>query len=295
MRIRCFPEHNYKSFFLNGQSIRVKLDPNKPITELDWPEFYDVKITNYCEGKCPYCYQSSTPDYKNHEWLSPYSAAYKNIAYFFGAMSANQKPFQVALGGGNPNQHPDFCHIIRWLAEHDIVPNYTTNGMGLEDGVIGHTKTYCGGVAISCHPHLEHHWRPAIEKLAGQVQTNVHIIISNKESIDYFRLIHHAYKGIVKYFVLLPYEAAGRATPMPINYDYLTQVLEGYDNLQDIAFGANFYKYLCNSRFQPSLYEPEKYSKFLDVRDMKLYKSSFNLTEVEDPHARSERQQTSQA
>ena len=44
---------------------------------------------------------------------------------------------QVALGGGNPNQHPDFCEILRSTREeYGIVPSYTTNGRGLTQDVI---------------------------------------------------------------------------------------------------------------------------------------------------------------
>jgi MoaA/NifB/PqqE/SkfB family radical SAM enzyme len=53
--------------------------------------------------------------------------------------------FQVALGGGNPNQHPDFIEILRLTREdYGIVPNYTTNGRGLSDTVLEATRRYCG-------------------------------------------------------------------------------------------------------------------------------------------------------
>ena len=55
MRIRKFEESNYKGIHLNGKTIRIALDPTKPITELEYPEFYDVKINSKCFGKCSYC------------------------------------------------------------------------------------------------------------------------------------------------------------------------------------------------------------------------------------------------
>jgi sulfatase maturation enzyme AslB (radical SAM superfamily) len=274
MRVRRFSEHNYKSFFIDGKTMRIKLDPSKPITDLAFPEFYDIKITNKCSGNCSYCYQDAGVD------LYAYSDSFNKLWHFFGQMSENERPFQVALGGGNPNEHPDFVKILKLFNYYNIIPNYTTNGMGLTEEIIDATKEYCGGVAISCHEHLGSHWRNAIQRLHDKVQTNLHIIISDKYSIDRLRLIYESYQHVIKYFVLLPYEATGRAAPKDIEYDYLTQYLSSLPNLENIAFGANFYKYLCTSNFKLSLYEPEIFSKYLDCKDMKLYKSSFNLTEV---------------
>lgn len=56
IKTRIFPEHNYKGIHVNGKTIRIALNPNKPIDELLYPEFYDVKVTPYCEGNCPYCF-----------------------------------------------------------------------------------------------------------------------------------------------------------------------------------------------------------------------------------------------
>lgn len=45
--------------------------------------------------------------------------------------AAEMGTFQVALGGGNPNQHPDFIEMLEYTRSKGIVPNYTTNGLGL--------------------------------------------------------------------------------------------------------------------------------------------------------------------
>lgn len=275
MKTRCFPEHNYKAFFINGKTLRIKLDPSKPITNLRYPEFMDVKITNYCEGGCPYCYQNSG------EEDDGYRDALGKLDTYIGGLTTNQRPFQIAIGGGNPNEHPDFVRILKMFDKYGIVPNYTTNGMGLPWPIIMATKELCGGVAISCHEHLTSIWQSAIEKLWLHVQTNLHIIISDKHSIDRFKNIYWQYKNKIKYFVLLPYEMAGRAPSAEVDYEYLTEVLYEIRNTEQIAFGANFYKYLCGSDFKISLYEPEIFSKFLDVKDMRFYNSSFNLTPTE--------------
>lgn len=60
MKIRTFPEKNYKAIYFNGKTIRIALDPSKPIQELDFPEFLDVKLTGKCFGKCEYCAHPDT-------------------------------------------------------------------------------------------------------------------------------------------------------------------------------------------------------------------------------------------
>ena len=99
---REFVDSNYRGIWYSGKTMRIALNPDKPITELEYPEFYDVKITGNCLGECPWCYMDSkTKD--NH-----YEGAVQKIKDFFGPMDENQRPFQVAIGGGEPTSHPDF-------------------------------------------------------------------------------------------------------------------------------------------------------------------------------------------
>lgn len=271
VKIRLFPESNYKAVFFNGKTIRMVIDSSKPITELKYPEFYDVKITGKCHGNCPWCYQDSTPG-DNH-----YYDALEKIDNFFGNMTENQKPFQVALGGGEPTLHLQFIDILKKFHSLGIMPNYTTNGMSLTQDIIAATKKYCGGVAVSCHEHLTGFWELAVDALTVEnIKVNLHIIISGKKSIDKFRGIFNKYKGIVDHFVLLPHIAQGRASSKDLQYEYLFNEIDKLKTNQ-MAFGALFYPYLLNNekRFDVSLYEPEIMSKYLDLNDMKLYKSSF--------------------
>ena len=274
MKTRIFKDKNYKAIFNNGKTIRIALDPEKPIQELDYPEFYDVKITDFCTGNCSYCYQNSLPNKKHFENILDKTKS------FFGELSENEKPFQVAIGGGNPNQHPDFIELLKTYHEIDIMPNYTTNGIGLTENILEATKQYCGGVAVSCHNHLEAVWKSAIKKLYDKkIKVNLHLIISDQESIDKFINIYSEFKDVVDYFVLLPYSVTGRACEKEIDYEYLMDNISEIDNISKIAFGANFHPYLVgDSRgISISLYEPEILSKYLDMSDMSIHKSSFNL------------------
>lgn len=281
IKIRCFPESNYKSIYYNGKTIRLKLDSKKEITELKYPEFYDIKLTGKCNGNCKYCYQNSNEKQKDYE-------AVKKLTKFFSSMTENQRPFQIAYGGGEPTLHYQFNEIMKLTRNFDISPNYTTNGMFINtkkaNNIIDITKKYCEGVAITCHNHLKKYWKKATEKyLENNVFLNFHNLIGNKKSIKEFFNIYKKYTGKIKYFVVLPLINQGRAKNMKMDYKYffkrLIKLQNKQGNIKDIAFGANFYEYLKEyPEIKLSLYEPEIMSKYLDLKDMNLYKSSFNCS-----------------
>lgn len=103
----------------------------------------------------------------------------------------NMNVLQVALGGGNPNQHPDFCRMLHLTRKkYGIVPNYTTNGRGLTRSVLEATKEYCGAVAVSAYfPYVE--MQEAIDAFISYgIKVNVHFILSSQSiatAIDWLR------------------------------------------------------------------------------------------------------------
>jgi len=273
VKTRSFPKYNYRAVWCNGKTLRFQHDDSKPILELEYPEFYDVKITDYCKGGCPWCYQDSTKRGLHYE------NCVEKINQFFGPMTANQRPFQVAIGGGEPTSHPDFENILKAFHDLGICPNFTTNGMFGEE-VYQWASDYCGGVAISTHPQLDKHWKKAVTGFYyDDMVTNLHIIISDKESVNRFRSIYEGYHDLVSYFVFLPHMAMGRGKEKVIEWDYLCETLKAVGASKSIAFGANFYPYLLKTpdRFKMSIYEPEILSKYLVLEDDgSIYKSSFS-------------------
>lgn len=139
------------------------------------PELLDIAITNWCDRGCFHCYRKSN-DSGRHMGVEDYREVIRQAQ----AMHT----FQVALGGGNPNQHPDFVEILRLTRDdYGIVPNYTTNGRGLTETVLKATRRYCGAVAVSAYSPFDE-TSVAIERLAKcGVTTNVHFILSSR-SID---------------------------------------------------------------------------------------------------------------
>jgi sulfatase maturation enzyme AslB (radical SAM superfamily) len=275
MKQRVFKDKNYKGIFINNKTIRIALDSDKDIKELDYPEFYDVKITPYCKGGCGYCYMDSRANYKHTEDII------QKLNTIFEPMSQNERPFTIAIGGGEPTTAPQFCEFIKAVDELGIVPNYTTNGMFIKEhykrDILEVTEKYCGGVAVSCHDHLKKYWHPAVKELLKlkDTEVNFHHVIFNRKSIDYFVDIFNEFKDEIDHFVLLPHIPQGRAIEKEIDLEYLTSKVESDDKL---AFGAGFHPFLKSKegrKYKVSLYEPELLSKFIDLGNMTLYPSSF--------------------
>ena len=173
--VKRFPVDRYTAVFSPNSGFFARMEDAgtpEPFWAAHGPELLDVAITNWCDKGCPFCYRKSDE-----------SGTHLSVADYTEVMrqAAEMHVFQVALGGGNPNQHPNFIEILRITREEfGIVPNYTTNGRGLTDEVLAATARYCGAVAVSAYaPYTE--TIEAVNKLrrAG-VNTNLHFILTSK-------------------------------------------------------------------------------------------------------------------
>ena len=134
----------------------------------------DISITNWCDKGCAFCYKSSTR--RGQHMALP---DYKNVI----DQAAEMGVFQVALGGGNPNQHPDFVQILEYTASKEIVPNYTTNGRGLSKDILEATRKHCGAVAVSAYEPYDETAETIKTLTACGIKVNVHFIL-DAESIN---------------------------------------------------------------------------------------------------------------
>lgn len=177
LRINRYKDLGYTTFSnaRTGFFARVP-DQGKP--EPFWsphgPELMDISITNWCDKGCVFCYKSSHRR-GSHMALRDYKRVIDE--------AADMGTFQVALGGGNPNQHPDFEEILDYTWSRGIVPNYTTNGRGLTDSILEATQRNCGAVAVSAYPPYDE-TADTIRALADRkIKTNIHFILDS-ESVD---------------------------------------------------------------------------------------------------------------
>lgn len=273
MRIRT--QGDYKAFFTDSYKT-LRFTKAIPKT----PELLDVAINDKCLANCSYCYTSATKSGSNFDNICD------KAQLIWGSMELNDRPFQIAIGGaGEPTMHPDFPEFVKTVRELGIVPNYTTNGMHLSEEVLNATEAYCGGVALSWHPHIEKVFHAAVAKLKPlKTKLNVHIIIGTKQSLIDLKELYNQYKDVFDYFVILPYQAVGRASEMDVKFTWL----EAFEwiktvNSKQFAFGALFYDFLKlnDVGLEMSIYNPDVYSGYILLNNNynKIYKSSYELTE----------------
>ena len=172
------PEQHYRTLFNQKTGMFIRKEEKgyaEPFWSEDGPELLDISITNYCERGCGFCYRQS-----NKNGVHMAMTDLQNII----KQAQELGVLQIALGGGNPNQHPKFCEILRLIREHNIVPSYTSNGDGLTDEILQSTADNCGAMAISAYPPFDERFEKNIRRIASYgIRLNLHMILK-EDTID---------------------------------------------------------------------------------------------------------------
>ena len=81
----------------------------------DFPESMDIKITNSCDMGCPMCHENSIPNGAHGDIM--------NLKFI-----DNLHPYtELAIGGGNPLEHPDLEAFLRKCKSLKLIPSMTIN------------------------------------------------------------------------------------------------------------------------------------------------------------------------
>lgn len=104
---------NYRvTLYSDGTKIR---ENNLSFFEPEFPESMDIKITNRCDMGCPFCHEDSRRNGEHGDIL--------NLPFLDSI-----HPFtELAIGGGNPLEHPDFIQFLKELKNRSIIANVTVN------------------------------------------------------------------------------------------------------------------------------------------------------------------------
>lgn len=170
------------------------------------PELADISISNKCSKGCSFCYKNSTPDGK-----------LMSFDEFCCVLDALQDPehgtvFQVAIGGGEPLEHPDFLRIVEETANRGIVLNFTTNGLLLSTEVITAIKGKIGAMAISVTNMSDLKNINNLLADSNGIKVNVHYILSRESISEAVDVVNGEYNNLLKdvnAVVFLTYKPAG--------------------------------------------------------------------------------------
>lgn len=101
----------------NGTKIR---ENDLDFFDAEFPESADVKVTNRCSNGCPFCHEGSTKDGKHSDAL--HSPVWESFHPYT----------EVALGGGNLMEYPDFVPLLERLKTLKLIPNITIHQWDFE-------------------------------------------------------------------------------------------------------------------------------------------------------------------
>lgn len=217
------------------------------------PELADISISNHCSKGCSYCYRKSA---KNNEFMT--------LEQYERVLDAINHPkygnvFQVALGGGEPLEHPQLVQIIEVTLKREIVPNFTTNGMFLTEDVCKTIQGKVGAVALSIASVAELEREKIAMLRKYDIRTNVHYVLSAKnvgEAIEIVSGKHNAVFEGVNAIIFLTYKPAGRCIrdgvlQEGIEMEQFVQKVNDYDNKGlKIGFDACFMPNLLHKGFK---------------------------------------------
>ena len=191
-------KYKFFSFFdtENGSYFRTDvLETNEDPFMASFPELIDIGIMGHCiHGMTGLCIKSGVQCYQNGLNINKPNMTLENFKRIVDECKG--KVFQFALGGrGDPDQHENFEEILKYSKENNIVPNFTSSGLGFNEKIVKLCKKYCGAVAISDYGS-EYTYKAINMLLEAGVKTNIHFVLGNN-SID--RAIHKLkYDGFPK-------------------------------------------------------------------------------------------------
>ena len=178
--ISCFNEET-------GEYVRSGIIEEGKDTGLDpfmasFPELLDIGIMGHCiHGKSGLCMAAGVECYQDGLHADNKNMTVEDFKKI--AEQCKGQTYQFALGGcGDPDQHEAFEEILKICEESQIVPNFTTSGLGMTEEIAKLCKKYCGAVAVSWY--RSDYTLKAIDMLVKSgVKTNIHYVLHN-ESIN---------------------------------------------------------------------------------------------------------------
>lgn len=120
----------------------------------DFPGLIDIGVMGHCvHGSSGLCAKSGIQCYQNGLKTCHPNMSLRDFKKIVD--ECKDRTFQFALGGrGDVDQHENFEEILKYCVDNDIVPNFTTSGLGLTQEKADICKKYCGAIAVSQYSRI---------------------------------------------------------------------------------------------------------------------------------------------
>lgn len=255
----------------DGTKERYIKDNEVPMPE--FPESIDLKITNKCDMGCHFCAESSTPDGIH--------------AYLLHPIFDTINPYtELAIGGGNPLEHPDLVWFLKRMKAKKVICNITVNAvhfmknLGFIHYLQGNSLIH--GIGVSVPAELQY---GLIDKIKNYKNIVIHTIAGFTPIHTYDLLADHDIN-----LLILGYKVKGRGVDYCSDFygDLIRRfgllserVVDMREHFRAIAFDNLAIKQLnLSERFNPEemdrLYmgDDGEYTMYIDLVTGKFGKSS---------------------
>ncbi len=198
--------------YVRSGIIRDGKDTGKDVFMASFPELLDVGVMGHCtHGISGLCMKAGVECYQDGLHSDSPNMSLEDFRSI--AEQCQGQTYQFALGGcGDPDEHEHFQELLEICAAHDIVPNFTTSGLGMTPETARICREYCGAVAVSWYrsPYTLDAVRMLLE--AG-VKTNIHFVV-NRDTVDeaYQRLKEKSFPEGINAVVFLLHKPVGLGT-----------------------------------------------------------------------------------
>ena len=144
--------YNYKTIFNTATGSYVRFSDELYAT---FPHLIDIGVMGSCQhGRSGLCMKAGIKCYQNGLKTAEPDMSLEGYKRIIDEIKA--RTFQVALGGrGDVDTHEAFEQLLSYASENNVVPNFTTSGLGMTPEKAAICKKYCGAVAVSAYSRIE--------------------------------------------------------------------------------------------------------------------------------------------
>lgn len=199
----------------------------------DFPESMDIKITNRCDMGCPQCHENSTKDGLHGDIMSE------------GFIDKLHPYTELAIGGGNPLEHPDLMPFLEKCKRLNLIPSMTVNqfhfmnNQNFLKSLVDQHLIYGLGISLT---HVTEEFVEAVKEFPNAVIHVINGIVhpTQLESLanNGFKILILGYKEFRRGEVMYQHQSVAIEQLKQMLYDRLPEIIKGewfevvsFDNL----------------------------------------------------------------
>ncbi len=266
----------HDSYYDQGLYMESKFGmPELDLMEPEFPESIDLKITNYCENGCEFCYAGSNNCGEQAE--------YQDIIKVIDEM----KPYtEIALGGGNVLTYSRLKDVLEYAKSKNVIVNITVRDIDITgtyrqvfEELCDQKLIYAAGVSITDIDNIP--WLHGLE--TNRVQLVGHLILGLNSYKQIEHVIHHSNLDNI---LILGYKKVGKGK------DYYEKHKEEIDkNIEEVKesnlMNIDTYKTISFDNLAIEQLEIDVENTYKDLFQGKDGKFSFYVDLVGNSYAKS--------